>query len=166
MDNVRSHRSARYLFSMRSYLCFLRVALAVALASCHQRMQSTTVGRATGGQTLPPGVTAALIAEGDSIFNFVDAQGKPANCTTCHGRDARGAELGPSFKSGPWLQSRGSYEEIVATITNGVPREKIKVPSHRFFMTPRGGPMKLSDAQIRAVGAYIWSISREKTPPQ
>ena len=147
---------------MTKHFSRVRAVLILGLAACHR----TTPRTDTGAHSLPSGVTPALIAEGDSIFNSIDAQGKPANCTTCHGRDARGAELGPSLRSGPWLQSRGSYEDIVATITNGVPREKIRVPSHRFFMTPRGGPMKLTDTQIRAVGAYIWSISRKKAPPQ
>jgi mono/diheme cytochrome c family protein len=64
--------------------------------------------------------------------------------------------------SGPWLHSTGKFEEIVATITTGVPRASIKDAARRFPMNGRGGPMNLNDDQVKAVAAYVWSISRDK----
>jgi len=103
-------------------------------------------------------VTDAAIALGDSIYHS-------GGCQRCHGQKGAGANNGPSLVSGPWVQHAGSYEAIVATITNGVPRDKVKDASRRFPMGPRGGPMNLDDAQVQAVAAYVWSISRAKTAP-
>jgi len=106
----------------------------------------------------PAAVTDAAIALGDSIYHS-------GGCQRCHGQKGAGANNGPSLVSGPWVQHDGSYEAIVATITNGVPRDKVKDASRRFPMGPRGGPMNLDDAQVQAVAAYVWSISRAKTAP-
>jgi mono/diheme cytochrome c family protein len=104
---------------------------------------------------LPAGVTMALIAQGDSLFNS-------GACVRCHGARGVGGENAPSLVSGPWLHHGGSFDEIVATVTTGVPRSALKETTRRFAMNPRGGPMKLSDDQVRAVAAYVWSISRGK----
>ncbi len=45
---------------------------------------------------------------------------------------------------------------------HGVPRAGLTDTPRRFAMNRRGGPMKLSDHQVRAVAAYVRSISREK----
>jgi mono/diheme cytochrome c family protein len=92
---------------------------------------------------------------GDSIFHA-------GACQRCHGQKGVGANNGPSLVAGPWLHHTGKYEEIVGTITNGIPATEIKEASHRFPMRPRGGPMNLDDDQVKAVAAYVWSISREK----
>jgi mono/diheme cytochrome c family protein len=102
-----------------------------------------------------------MVAEGDSIYNNAVPQITP--CARCHGAKGVGAQNGPSLVAGPWLQSGGSYDEIVATITNGVPRAQVKDPSHQLGMNGRGGPMRLTDPQIKAVAAYVFSISRAKT---
>ena len=108
--------------------------------------------------TRPADVTDAAIAKGDSIYHS-------GGCQRCHGQKGVGGANGPSLVSGAWQQHAGSYDQIVATITNGVSRDKVKDASRRFPMGPRGGPMNLDDAQVRAVAAYVWSISRAKTPP-
>jgi mono/diheme cytochrome c family protein len=74
-----------------------------------------------------------------------------------------GAQNAPSLLAGPWQHGSGSYEDIVKTITTGVPRDQIKDPSHRFQMNPRGGGQApLNDDQVKTVAAYVWSISRKK----
>lgn len=103
----------------------------------------------------PAEVTATAIAEGDSLF-------AAGSCGRCHGAKGIGTARGPSLVTGPWLQHSGSYAEIVGTITNGVPRAAIKDTTHRFPMNPRGGPMNLTDPQVKSVAAYVWSISRGK----
>ena len=112
---------------------------------------------APSGPPRPAAVTEANIAIGDSLFNTNNAP-----CQRCHGQKGVGATNGPSLVTGPWLQSTGSFDEIVATITNGVPRASIKDATRRFQMNPRGGPMNLTDAQVQAISAYVWSISRDK----
>ena len=57
--------------------------------------------------------------------------------------------------AGPWLHSAGKFDELVATITNGVPRTALKDQTRRFPMNPRGGPMNLNDDQVQAVAAYV-----------
>ncbi len=103
----------------------------------------------------PAAVTAANIALGDSLFNT-------GSCQRCHGQKGVGANNGPSLVAGPWLHSAGGFDEIVKTITEGVPRTAFKDTNRRFAMNPRGGPMNLTDAQVQAVAAYVWSISRER----
>lgn len=129
--------------------------LALVLA-CMLPIAARAQGTATPPR--PADVTDAAIAIGDSIYHS-------GGCQRCHGQKGVGANNGPSLVSGAWVQQAGSFDELVATITTGVPREKVKDTSRRFPMGPRGGPMNLDDAQVRAVAAYVWSISRAKTPP-
>lgn len=126
----------------------LLFAMAGLTTACHH-------GMPPAGPPLPRGTSRAMLALGDSLFN----QGA---CRNCHGVGAVGGPRAPSLVSGPWLQSTGSFEEIVAIITTGVPKNKLKDPSRPFAMNPRGGPMKLTDDQVRAVATYVWSISRGK----
>lgn len=110
---------------------------------------------APSAPTTPAGVTPASIAMGDSIYHS-------GGCQRCHGQKGVGATNGPSLVAGPWIHSTGKFEEIVATITTGVPRTSVKDATRRFPMNPRGGPMNLTDEQVTAVAAYVWSISRDK----
>lgn len=104
----------------------------------------------------PAGVTDALIAQGDSIFHG-------GSCGRCHGPTAEGGANGPSLVAGKWLHVDGSYDAIVHIVTAGVPQDSIVDKTHRFNMRPRGGMQPLlTDDQVRAVSAYVWSISRHK----
>jgi mono/diheme cytochrome c family protein len=107
------------------------------------------------GPVMPAAVTASNIALGDSIYHS-------GGCQRCHGQKGVGAQNGPSLVAGPWLHSTGKFDEIVATVTNGVPRTALKDQTRRFPMNPRGGPMNLNDQQVQAVAAYVYSISRDK----
>jgi mono/diheme cytochrome c family protein len=103
----------------------------------------------------PPEVTAQAITLGDSLFNN-------GSCQRCHGAKGVGGQNGPSLVAGPWLHVTGTdFAAIAALITSGVPREQLK-DANRRPMNPRGGPMQLSDERVRAVAAYVWSISRTK----
>lgn len=144
---------------MNRSILICATALLLGLGACHRAAapsSSPSVGPST--PSLPAGVTQAMIAQGDSIYH---APG--ASCVRCHGGDGEGADNGPSLRSGPWLQADGSFNKIVEVIVTGVPRNQIKVPTHPFPMNPRGGPMNLSDELARSLGAYVWSISRQKT---
>ena len=103
----------------------------------------------------PAAVTAAAVAMGDSIFNT-------GSCARCHGKGGVGATNAPSLAGPKFLQmTTGSFEEIVATIVSGVPKEKIKDPTHPNAMGARGGRMALTDPQIQAVAAYVWTLSHK-----
>jgi mono/diheme cytochrome c family protein len=104
--------------------------------------------------SLPAGVTAAVIADGQKIY------GGAGLCAACHGPQARGINgLGPNLTDAEWLHSDGTYEALVAQITAGVPAARSK---SGVAMPPKGGAA-LTDAQIRAVAAYVWSLGPRVT---
>jgi mono/diheme cytochrome c family protein len=99
--------------------------------------------------SLPVGVTAAMIADGQKIY------AGPGLCSACHGPQAKGINgLGPNLTDAEWLHSDGTYEALVAQVTTGVPASKSK---GGVAMPPKGGSA-LTEAQIRAVAAYVWSL--------
>lgn len=98
---------------------------------------------------LPEGVTAAMVAQGRTIF-----QG-PGACFTCHGATGEGTQIAPNLNDDEWLNVDGSYEQLLDLIDTGV-RETKEFPG---MMMPRGGS-RISDEDLRAVTAYVWSISR------
>ena len=115
---------------------------------------ATTTAKATSGG-LPAGVTTAMIAEGDSLFHA-------ASCVRCHGADAKGAQNGPSLMGPTFMHVNGTYEDFVRLIMSGVPADSIKDKSHRFAMRPKGGGQTpLTDDQVKAVAAYVYSLSHK-----
>ena len=45
---------------------------------------------------------------------------------------------------------------------SGVPADSIKDKSHRFAMRPKGGGQTpLTDDQVKAVAAYVYSLSHQ-----
>jgi mono/diheme cytochrome c family protein len=99
----------------------------------------------------PAGVTPAAIAQGDSIFH-----GK-GNCYACHGSNAQGT-VGPNLTDAEWLHSDGSYDAIVKQVTTGVPKEQSK---SGIVMPPKGGST-ITDDEVKAVAAYVYSLSHKK----
>jgi mono/diheme cytochrome c family protein len=106
-------------------------------------------GAAQGGGV--SGITAAEIALGDSIFHGQTAGG---TCFTCHGQNAKGTTLAPDLTDKTWIDGDGTYNYIVERVTTGVPQPK----QHPAPMPPMGGA-SLSQAQVRAVAAYVYSLS-------
>ena len=99
--------------------------------------------------SLPAGGTAAMIGEGQKIYAGAGL------CSACHGPQARGITgLGPNLTDTEWLHSNGTFDALVAQITAGVPANKSKTG---IAMPPKGGAA-LTEAQIRAVAAYVWSL--------
>ncbi len=81
--------------------------------------------------------------------------GKPkfnANCAACHGADGGGNQaLGaPNLTDKTWLHG-GSAESVMETIRNG---RNSTMPAFRPF---------LGEAKVHVVGAYVWSLSADKT---
>jgi mono/diheme cytochrome c family protein len=129
---------------------------AIALAACHKG-GGASAGSGPAAKVaavkLPAEVTPANVALGDSLFNN-------GGCMRCHGAKGVGAANGPVLADDKWDQlTTGSYDEIRAIIVSGVPKEKIKVTTRPNPMGARGGRMNLTDAQITAVAAYVYTLS-------
>jgi mono/diheme cytochrome c family protein len=99
------------------------------------------------------GGSAAQIAEGDKIFHGQEAGG---TCTACHGQDAKGTQMAPDLTDSQWLNGDGSLAFIEHTVTTGVPQPK----QHPAPMPPMGGA-SLSPDQVKAVAAYVYSLSHK-----
>ena len=105
------------------------------------------------GRMLPPGVTAAMVAAGDSMFSA------PKSCNGCHGMGGVNGRNGPNLTTGDFDHIDGSYESIVHIVTVGITKKELQHPAeHRFPMRPRGGH-DLTDDQIRDIAAYVWTLS-------
>jgi mono/diheme cytochrome c family protein len=94
-----------------------------------------------------------LVALGDSIFHGQVAGG---TCTACHGQDAKGTAVAPDLTDNQWINGDGSYQFIVHTVHTGVPQPK----QHPAPMPPMGGAT-LTDEQVNAVAAYVYSLSHK-----
>ena len=138
------------------------VSAAIAACSSGTKSASTAPSPSQTGAAakaansgLPAGVTTAMVAEGDSLFH-------KASCVRCHGADASGAQNGPSLKGPTFLHVDGTYPDFVRIIMSGVPADSIKEKSHRFAMRPKGGGQTpLTDDQVKAVAAYVYSLSHK-----
>jgi mono/diheme cytochrome c family protein len=98
-----------------------------------------------------------MIALGDSIYHA-------ATCQRCHGAQAQGATNGPKLTGPTFLHinGTGSYGDFLRVIMSGVPADSIKDASHRLPMRPRGGGQTpLTDDQVKAVAAYVYSLSHK-----
>lgn len=105
---------------------------------------------AARAQDLPAGVTQAMIENGGEIFR---GEGL---CHACHGQQGKGIpNLGADLTDDEWLHSDGSLDGIIATITQGVSGDESTVGT---TMPPKGGS-SISDEKIKAVAAYVWSLS-------
>jgi mono/diheme cytochrome c family protein len=88
-----------------------------------------------------------MIDDGAGIFKGAGL------CFACHGQDAKGMpSLGADLTDSEWIHIDGSFEKIVETITNGT------TSAAGVAMPPKGGSA-ISDADVKAVAAYVWSLS-------
>lgn len=126
-------------------MSFTRLALSLAAFAITPALQAQQ-------SALPAGLTEEMIADGAKVFRG------PGLCIACHGNDGKGMKgLGANLADDQWLHSKGSYEEIVKQILDGVPGN---VSTTKVVMPPRGGA-KLSDDQIKVVAAYVWRLSHK-----
>lgn len=106
----------------------------------------------TQQDTSAKSITPAMVAHGDSIFHGQTAGG---TCSVCHGANAKGMPgLAPDLTSGTWLNSDGSFRALIQTIEQGVPK-----PKQAAAPMPPAGGAPLKPADIRAVAAYVYSLS-------
>lgn len=101
-----------------------------------------------------PGAAASyspeLVAKGDALFHG------SGNCYACHGSKGEGL-VGPNLTDAEWIHSKGSYDEIVTQIDHGVPKAESK---SGIEMPPKGGAA-LSDDDVKAIAAYVYSLSHK-----
>ena len=98
--------------------------------------------------SVPPGVTPAMVEKGNQLFH------KEALCYACHGPDAKGL-VGPNLTDDVWVHSKGTFDDIVNQILKGVSKEESK----SGIPMPAKGGSSLSDEDVKAVAAYVWSLS-------
>ncbi len=103
------------------------------------------------GQDLPQGVTQEMVKQGREVFTG------DGFCYTCHGRDGTGLSgAGGDLTDGEWRHTDGSFARLVDRIRDGV---RANASSTGVPMPPAGGA-ELSPEQLRAVAAYVWTLSR------
>jgi mono/diheme cytochrome c family protein len=123
-----------------------RPALAQNSDAAAKPEESKPADKAAAGASLSP----ELVAKGDALFHG------SANCYACHGSKGEGL-VGPNLTDAEWIHSKGSYDEIVAQINKGVPKEESK---SGIVMPPKGGA-NLSDDDVKAIAAYVHSLSHK-----
>jgi glucose/arabinose dehydrogenase len=127
-------------------------AIAHATAKPPEGTHPDAGAAAKSGGAVPKGATPEMVALGARVYN---GQAGGAACTGCHGDHGQGSPLGPALTAHKWLWSDGSYAGIRKSITDGVPQPK----NFRSPMPAMGGA-QLSADQVKAVAAYVYSISR------
>jgi mono/diheme cytochrome c family protein len=108
-----------------------------------------TSATAAAGVGACPATGQALVDGGRLIF------GGAGNCFACHGSSATGTPLAPDLTDAQWLNIDGSYASIIPLVRNGVPHPK----QYPAPMPPMGGA-QLSNEQVCAVAAYVYSLHR------
>jgi cytochrome c oxidase cbb3-type subunit III len=123
-------------------------ARTICLTSAFLAFAVPVYSQAAGGTGA---ATPAMIARGDTVFHTA------GNCYACHGSKGEGL-VGPSLIDAEWIHSKGTVEEIAAQVAKGVPKEEAKsgIP-----MPPKGGST-ISDDDVKAVAAYVHSLSQKK----
>ena len=142
----------------------LAVALtALALTACGSRDGSAVDGRQSEQEpeiannlpavgTLPQGAEKAAGEQGRELFQL--------NCVMCHGERAEGTQLGPSLVDAAWLAGRtGTFDEIAAVVRDGV-----AAPDSFPVPMPARGNGAMTDAEVRSVAAYTYSIQSAARP--
>jgi len=126
-------------------LCWCAVSLFAVRAAIAEGSQET-------------GATPAQLALGDSVFH---GRVGGALCFVCHGPSGKGVTgTGPDLTDTEWLNADGSIASIEKVIAEGVAKPK-KAPAP---MSPKGGG-QLTDSQIKAVAAYVYSLSHPTKGP-
>ena len=148
---------------MRELMRYTTILLIVAMAACgggdgapppDDVQQPATESAPAASETassmeLPEGVTPAMVAEGETLFMGAGI------CFTCHIEGGVGGPNAPNLTDQEWLNIDGSFESIVSNIMTGVPVPK----EYPGLMLPKGGA-PITDEQVRAVGAYVWTLSQ------
>lgn len=108
---------------------------------------------------VPDSITPQRVLEGSNLFNA-------GSCGACHAVAGRGVGVrAPDLSDIEWLHSEGDFDGIFETIFWGVSEDEMKAVTPRpFEMHPRGG-MNVDREQMKALAAYVWTVSRPATHP-
>jgi mono/diheme cytochrome c family protein len=119
-------------------------------AQTTSQTERTPAPAPASGPSAAAAVSPELIAQGDKIFHGA------GNCYACHGSNAEGL-VGPNLTDAEWIHSKGTLEDIQAQVIHGVTKEESKsgIP-----MPPKGGST-ISDDDVKAVAAYVYSLSHK-----
>lgn len=99
---------------------------------------------------LPAGVTPAMVEKGKTIWKGTGL------CFACHGPEGKGA-VGPDLTDKTWIHVKdGDYAGIVAIVTKGITAAEAKLGKGPM---PAKGGSQISDEDVKAVAAYVWSLS-------
>lgn len=106
---------------------------------------------------VPDSITPQRVLEGSDLFNA-------GSCGACHAVAGRGVGVrAPDLSDIEWLHSEGDFDGIFETIFWGVSRDEMKAVTPRpFEMHPRGG-MNVDREQMKALAAYVWTVSHPET---
>ncbi len=95
-------------------------------------------------------ITDAMIEEGRTLYMGAGL------CAACHGPSGGGIpNLGANLTDDEWLHGDGTHESIIDRIMTGVTADESTAGT---VMPPKGGSA-MTDAQVRAVAAYVLSLS-------
>jgi mono/diheme cytochrome c family protein len=130
----------------------MRIVYLLVVAS----LAGSTALSAQNSEELAEGVTAAMISAGEQLYQGAGL------CFACHAPDAKGMPgVGPNLTDEEWLQSTGTFPEIVQTILEGVPADKT---TSGVVMLPKGGS-QITEEQVRQVASYVWSLGPRNLSP-
>ena len=129
-------------------------AIAETVANPPEGIHPNAGAAANAHAALPPGLTPEMVAVGRKVYV---GQIGGAPCTACHGDHGEGSVLGPALTTQKWLWGDGSYASIRRIIVRGVQKPK----QFRNVMPPLGGA-QLTNSQISAVSAYVWTLSHQR----
>ena len=140
--------------SARLVLAFFAISYTVG---CSGRAGTGDVDDLGAAPSRPPAgadgaalFTETMVQEGQQIYAGAGI------CAACHAPDATGA-IGPDLTDAEWLIGDGEYEQLVAQILEGVTAAEATNPLGAI-MPPRGGAA-ITEAQVRSVAAYVWTLS-------
>ena len=102
-------------------------------------------------QELPEGVTVEMVEQGKAVY------GGAGICSSCHGPAGAGIpSLGADLTDSEWLHSDGSYDGVTKTVMEGVTAQA----SSSGVPMPAKGGTNISDDDVKAVAAYVWTLSK------
>lgn len=126
-------------------------AAGAAEAEEGQEAQKGQEAQEGGAAKLPEGVTQEMVEQGKEVYAGAGV------CLACHGPNGKGIPgLGADLSDEEWAHSDGSFEGIVETIMSGVDASKATTGT---AMPPKGGG-GITDEQVKAVAAYVYTLSK------
>ncbi|HEV7365442.1 MAG TPA: c-type cytochrome [Gemmatimonadales bacterium] len=131
-------------------VAFVTAGAASASAQTTSQTERTPAPAEAAGPAAATAVSPELIAQGDKIFHGA------GNCYACHGGNAEGL-VGPNLTDAEWIHSKGTLDDITAQVIHGVTKEESK---SGIVMPPKGGST-ISDDDVKAVAAYVYSLSHK-----